>query len=102
MTSQLTPRTSRLLLLALASAALLILSFPSLNQPWAAWVALVPWLVMLRRARGRSAFWWSYLIGLLFFLGSMWWLVHVTIIGWIVLCAFLALYFGIFGWLVVQ
>ncbi|MBI1992297.1 MAG: apolipoprotein N-acyltransferase [Candidatus Omnitrophica bacterium] len=102
MTSQLTPRTSRLLLPALASAALLILSFPSLNQPWAAWVALVPWLVMLRRARGRSAFWWSYLIGLLFFLGSMWWLVHVTIIGWIVLCAFLALYFGIFGWLVVQ
>ncbi|MBI3011878.1 MAG: apolipoprotein N-acyltransferase [Candidatus Omnitrophica bacterium] len=100
MTSQLTPRTSRLLLLALASAALLILSFPSFNQPWCAWVALVPWLVMLRRARGRSVFWWSYLIGLLFFLGSIWWLIHVTVVGWLVLCAYLALYFGLFGLIV--
>jgi apolipoprotein N-acyltransferase len=95
---------SRPLLLALTSAALLILAFPSFNQAWCAWIALVPWLVALRGATPRQAFTRSYLVGLLFFLGSMWWLVHLTafggpaaILGWLVLSAYLALYFGAFG-----
>jgi len=90
--------------LALASAALLIVSFPKFNQPYCAWVALVPWLTALRRMTPRQAFGWSYLVGLVFFLGSIWWLVHLTafggaaaILGWVVLCAYLALYFGMFG-----
>jgi apolipoprotein N-acyltransferase len=45
----------------------------------------------------RQAIRWSYLVGLAFFLGSIWWLVHVTVVGLIVLCAYLALYFGLFG-----
>ncbi len=84
--------------LALTSAALLVLSFPNFNQPWAAWVALVPWLVRLRRLNLRQAFWWSWAIGFAFFLGSIWWLIHVTALGWLLLCAYLALYFGLFGW----
>ena len=88
-------------LLALASAVLLLIAFPSFNQPWAAWVALAPWLILLRRASSRSAFLWSFLIGALFFLGSMWWLIHVTLLGWLLLTAYQALYFGLFGWLVV-
>lgn len=95
------------LILALASAALLIISFPNFNQPYCAWVALVPWLTALRRMTPRQAFGWSYLVGLVFFLGSIWWLVHLTafggaaaILGWLVLCAYLALYFGAFGWTV--
>ncbi|OGX37537.1 MAG: apolipoprotein N-acyltransferase, partial [Omnitrophica WOR_2 bacterium RIFCSPHIGHO2_02_FULL_68_15] len=87
-------------LLALASAVLLIVAFPSFNQPWAAWVALAPWLVLLRRTHARAAFLWSFLIGILFFLGSMWWLIHVTLLGWLLLTAYQALYFGLFGWLV--
>ncbi len=83
--------------LALGSALLLVLAFPSLNQPWAAWIGLVPWLLLLPGLRPRAAFWWSYLVGVLFFLGSIWWLVHVTVLGWLILCAFLALYFGVFG-----
>lgn len=86
--------------LALSSAVLLVISFPGFNQPWAAWMALVPWLILLCRTTPRHAFAWSYLIGLLFFLGSIWWLVHVTVIGWLVLCAYLALYFAVFGWIV--
>ena len=89
------------LFLALASAVLLIAAFPSFTQPWAAWVALVPWLLLLHHASPGAAFRWSYLIGVLFFLGSMWWLIHVTLIGWLVLTAYQALYFGVFGWLVV-
>jgi len=85
--------------LALTSAALLVLSFPSFNQPWCAWIALAPWLVLLRGCSPRAAFGWSWLIGFLFFLGSIWWLVYVTVVGWFVLCAYLALFFGAFGWI---
>ena len=98
---------SRSPLLVFSSATLLVLSFPSFNQPWAAWIALVPWLRALRRATPRQAFARSYLVGLLFFLASMGWLIHLTafggpaaILGWLVLCAYLALYFGAFGVLV--
>ena len=28
----------------------------------------------------------------------MWWLTHVTVLGWLLLCAYLAGFFGIFGW----
>ena len=95
------PFLSRGLFLALASAALLVLSFPNFNQSRCAWIALVPWLLLLRSAGPRQAFWWSYGIGVLFFLASMWWLIHVTFVGWLLLCAFLALYFGLFGWALV-
>jgi len=91
----------------LGSAVLLIVSFPNFNQPWCAWVALLPWLVALRGLTSRQAFAWSYLVGLLFFLGSIWWLTKLTafggamaLVGWLVLCAYLALYFAAFGWLV--
>ncbi|MDP3722261.1 MAG: apolipoprotein N-acyltransferase [Candidatus Omnitrophota bacterium] len=94
------PHVSRPLLLALGSAALLVFSFPNFNQPWCAWVALVPWLLLLRNCPARAAFWWSYFIGALFFVASMWWLIHVTLVGWIILCAYLALYFALFGLLV--
>ncbi len=97
------------LLLTLSSAVLLIVAFPNWNQPWCAWVALVPWLVALRQTSGRRAFGLSYLVGLAFFLGSMWWLTKLTpfggpmaIVGWLVLCAYLALYFGAFGWMAHQ
>ena len=67
----------------------------------------MPWLFLLRGLKGRAAFRWSWLIGFLFFLGSMWWLLQLTtfggpaaILGWVVLCAYLALYFGAFGWFV--
>ncbi|MBI3010255.1 MAG: apolipoprotein N-acyltransferase [Candidatus Omnitrophica bacterium] len=94
------PIASHPLVLALSSAGLLIFAFPPFNQPWCAWIGLVPWLILLRSCTAYAAFGFSYLIGFLFFLGSIWWLTYVTVIGCIVLCAFLALYFGVFGWLV--
>ena len=89
----------RRMFLALSSAALLIFSFPNFNQPWCAWIALVPWLLLLPNLKPRKAFWWSWFIGFLFFLGSIHWLTHVTVFGWALLCAYLAFFFGIFGWL---
>ena len=84
-------------MLVLSSAVLLIVSFPNFDQTWCAWIALVPWLLLLRGCSPRAAFGWSWLIGFLFFLGSIWWLVYVTVVGWLVLCAYLALFFGFFG-----
>ena len=82
---------------ALASAALLIAAFPPYDQPWAAWGALVPWLRLIQRRGPRAAFWWSWAVGCAFFLGSLSWLTRVTVIGWAILSALLALYFGAFG-----
>lgn len=82
-----------------ASAALLIFSFPPFSQPWCAWLALIPWLRGVSLWPVRKAFGASYLLGLLFFLGSIPWLIHVTFIGWAILCAVLAIYFGLFGML---
>jgi apolipoprotein N-acyltransferase len=93
--------------LAVSSASLLLLAFPSFNLWWCAWGALVPWLLLLSRCTPRRAFGWSWLIGLLFFLGSIWWLTQLAPfagvmawVGWLLLCASLALYFGVFGLLV--
>ena len=95
--------------MALTSAVLLVLSFPTFSQPWCAWVALVPWLLLLRSCSARAALRWSWLIGLMFFLGSMEWFVRLsaiagplTLVGWVALCAYLALYFGLFGWVVAR
>jgi apolipoprotein N-acyltransferase len=89
----------RQLALALASVTLLVAAFPPCNQPWAAWVALAPWLFLLRTRRGRGAWWWSYAVGALFFVGSITWLMNVTVAGWLLLCAYLGIFFGAFGWL---
>ncbi len=87
------------MLLAICSAALLILAYPPFDLGWLAWVALIPWLSSLGRATPRQAFLRSTLVGFLFFAGTIWWVGHVTIAGTAVLVAYLALYFGLWGWL---
>lgn len=94
-------QTGQAFVLCVASAALLIAAFPGFNQPALAWVAFVPWLIVLRAASPRAAFFWSWLTGVLFFLGSIWWLTYVTVAGWILLCLYLGLFFGLFGWILV-
>ena len=99
------PRIADPKLLALGSTALLLIAFPRFNQSWAAWVALVPWLLFLRRATPRQAFRWSFGIGFGFFLSSMWWMVYLTkfgggaaaVLGWVALSGALGVYFGLFG-----
>lgn len=90
------PRHVKLLL---TSALLLILSYPPFDLGWLAWGALMPWLMAIERSTPRQAFWRSYGIGVLFFSGTIWWLVHVTVPGTILLVFFLALYFAAWGWL---
>ena len=86
--------------LSLASAALLVLSFPGFNFWILAWVALVPLFFAIENQAPLKAFLWAYLTGFVFFLGIIYWLVHVSLPGMIIVAAYLALYFGFFGLIV--
>lgn len=83
--------------LIVSGALLLILSFLPLELSGLAWIALVPLFFALKDKSPLSAFLLSYLYGILFFLGTIYWLVYVTLLGFILLVLYLALYFGIFG-----
>ena len=81
----------------LLSGFLLILSFPPFNLSFVAWFAFVPLLVALDQPACRRPFLCAYVSGLVFWLGTIYWLMYVTAAGTIVLCFYLALYFGLFG-----
>jgi apolipoprotein N-acyltransferase len=84
-------------LFAVTSALLLILSFPGFNFWILAWVALVPLFFALENQKPLAAFLISYFTGFLFFLGTIYWLAHVSLPGMFIVVAYLALYFGFFG-----
>ena len=78
----------------------MVLAFPGFNAGFLAFVAMLPLFYALDGKRGPEAFFIAYTAGVVFFFGTVWWLVHVTLPGMIVLVLYLALYFGIFGALV--
>lgn len=84
-------------MLCVASAVLLVLSFPPCNMELLAWVAFVPLFFCLEKQPGPRAFALSYITGVIFWLGTVYWLIHVTLPGMFLLVLYLALYFGIFG-----
>jgi len=83
--------------LCLLSGALLALSFPALNIWLFAWFGFVPLLYVLKNKSKGKAFLFSYFTGVIFWSAVIYWLVHVTLPGTIILVLYLALYFGIFG-----
>lgn len=84
--------------LVFLSSILLWASFPPVNAWPLAWVALVPLLAALDRVTStRAAFGRAYLSGLVFFILSLSWIHYVTTPGLLLMAAYLALYFGVFG-----
>lgn len=81
--------------LSFLTITLLSFSFPSPGISYLAWIALVPWFIII--STGYRVRLFSYLIGFLFFVFNLSWLWFVTGIGWILLSLFLALYFFAFG-----
>lgn len=57
----------------------------------------MPLLIALENKTPREAFGLAYLCGAVFFLGTIYWLIHVTLPGMIGVALFYALYFGLFG-----
>ena len=88
------PRT---ISLTVASAFLLIIAFPQIEWWPLAWVALVPFLIAIEGKSYKVFFVVSYLLGFLFFSGTLGWFVYVTYPGAFVLIAYLSLYVAVFG-----
>src|SRR5712692_5238465 len=66
--------------LAIASALLLVLSFPDFDLWWLAWIGLVPLLVVVMQTRNASSAFLSGLLwGVIFFYGTCWWLTYPMI-----------------------
>ena len=62
-----------------------------------AWFGFAPLFFALRgKSKGR-AFLLSYFTGVIFWAGTIYWLIHVTLLGQVLLILFLSLYFGFFG-----
>lgn len=83
--------------LSATSGILLVMSFPGFNYWMLAWVAFVPAFFAIYGERPVKAFLISYIAGVIFFLGALYWLIHVTLPGMIVVVLYLAVYFGLFG-----
>lgn len=83
---------------AALSGLLLVLCFAPFDQAWLVWIALAPLFAaiwfgpihpkhpLLRKVE------LGYLAGLVYFLGSLYWLMQVTVPGWFILCLYLAIY----------
>ncbi len=82
------------------SAVLLILSFPKYNLEFLAWFGFVPLFFVLKGKSKGKAFLLSYITGVIFWSGTIYWLIHVTLPGTIIFVLYLALYFGFFGLLI--
>ena len=85
---------------ALAGATVLLLVAPYMpvgGAPLAplAFVALVPFAALLERTSLPRMLLLSYLTGVAFFCVGIGWLASTTVIGWLALCLYLALYFAL-------
>ncbi len=80
-----------------ASVALLFLAFPPADWWLLSWIALIPFFSVLDEKKPRKAFVIGYHTGILFFTFTLYWFIHVTLLGAILLVAYMALYFAVFG-----
>lgn len=80
------------------SGILLALAYPAFSLSPLAWVAFLPLLSDLYRAKTfRQAALASGAAGLVFFLLSCYWISHVSGVGYVLLCLYLCLFFIPFG-----
>jgi len=75
------------------------MAFPPFGYGALAWACLIPFFILAKENKGdlRGMFLYSYLAGVVFFGGLLYWLVNVTVPGTIAVVLFLALYYGLFG-----
>ena len=88
---------AQFVLIALTMAALTAIQEP-IGWSWLAWVALVPWVVAMARGKsGRRAGILHYLLGLVYYLGNLYWLMGVTPLGYGALCFYMGWHFVLSG-----
>ncbi len=82
------------------SGVLLFLAFPKHDLGWLAWVGLVPLLAAISGKSVKSAFFLSYLCGIIFFVGVFNWVFQIPgykFLHHAFLIPYMGLYFGLFG-----
>jgi len=85
------------ILLALLSGLLLVLAYPSFEFWPLAFIAFAPLLSALKKTTVKQSFFISYLTGLTFFTGLLYWITKVTLFLFVPLVLYISLYFGVFG-----
>ncbi|MDD5450084.1 MAG: apolipoprotein N-acyltransferase [Candidatus Omnitrophica bacterium] len=83
--------------LAILSGIFLTISFPNFNLWLFAWFGFIPLFFAIQIAPKSRTFFLAYITGIIFWLGTIYWLIHVTLAGLILLVLYLSLYFGFFG-----
>ena len=87
-------------LMALTMLALTVIQEP-IGWGWVAWVALVPWVVAMTRGGAGVRMWvLHYLLGLVYYLGNLYWLMGVTPLGYGGLCFYMGWHFLLSGLIV--
>lgn len=89
--------TVKNILLSVFSAVLLSLPFSSGKLWIISWFGFIPLFLVLRKKSRLQGFFLAYICGVVFWSFTIYWLVHVTFPGTIILILYLALYFGFFG-----
>jgi len=79
------------------SGILLNLPFSTGNLWVFAWIGFLPLFFALQNKKPLAAFLISFFTGIVFWTLTVFWLIHVTLIGLVLLVLYLALYFGLFG-----
>jgi len=79
------------------AASLLSLSFSSFNLWLFAWIGFIPLFIVLENKSLLRSFMIGYFCGVIFWSLTIYWLVHVTLLGQIILILYLAIYFGVFA-----
>ncbi|HZE56821.1 MAG TPA: apolipoprotein N-acyltransferase [Chthoniobacterales bacterium] len=92
-------------LAAIASGLLYAASFPPFNYDWLCWFALTPLLAAIWFSHGQSKRRWprdillGYVAGIAFFWSVFSWLRTVTVPGWLLVGAYMAIYVALWSWL---
>ena len=85
------------LILSILSGILSALPFCDGRLWFLAWFGFAPLFLAIQHKSRAKAFGLSYLTGIIFWSITIYWLIHVTLLGQILLILYLALYFGLFG-----
>jgi len=83
--------------LSASSVLMLSLSLPGYDCWYLLFVALVPLFLVFERVSARAAALLFELAGFAFFLVALFWLHHLTVVGWIALAFYLSLSFPLFA-----
>src|SRR3989338_622639 len=81
-----------------ASAALLVLPYHFPDLWFLVFFGFLPYFLAVSGKSPSESFKSSYFIGFLFFAGIGYWLALVNVAGFVLLAAYLAIYFGAFGY----